>query len=79
MELTEQLEKLRSMLLSELTQSIHTVMKTELETALSPLNSTLNQVKSLYETHEERICGIEATLDQSEPRLSQVEAKLAII
>lgn len=52
-------------------------MKTELETALSPINSTLNQVKSLYETHEERICGIEATLEQNEPRLALVEAKLA--
>ena len=79
MELAEQFETLRSALLSELTQSIHTVIKTELQTALSPLNSTLNQVKSLCETHEERIGGIEATLDQSEPRLALVEARLATI
>ena len=79
MELAEQFETLRSALLSELTQSIHTVIKTELQTALSPLNSTLNQVKSLCEAHEERIGGIEATLDQSEPRLALVEAKLATI
>lgn len=79
MELTEQFEKLRSALLSELTQSIHTVIKKDLDIALCPLNSTLNQVKSLYESHEERICGIETTLDQSEQRLSVVEAKLATV
>ena len=43
---------------------------------MSPLRSTMNEVRSLYESHEERICGIEATLDQSEQRLVQVEAKL---
>ena len=76
MELAEQFEQLRSGLLSELTQAIHAVIRKELDTALAPLKSTLSEISSLYESHEERICGIEATLDQSEQRLVQVEAKL---
>ncbi|KAL2102184.1 hypothetical protein ACEWY4_001352 [Coilia grayii] len=77
MELTEQFDNLRSALLSELTQSIHTAVKKDLDTALAPLNSTLNQVKELYGSQEERICGVGTTLDQTEQRLSLLEAKLA--
>ena len=73
MELAEQFKQLRLRLLSELT---HAVIRKELETAMAPLKSTLSEINSLYESHEERICGIEATLDQSEQRLVQVEAKL---
>lgn len=79
MELTEQFENLRSALLTELTQSIHSAVKKDLDAALAPLSSTLGQVKEHCESQEERICGIESTLDETEQRLSLLEAKLAAV
>src|SRR4029434_4554729 len=62
--LPEDLEKLRSILLTDMTQAVHSALKNELETALTPVNSTLEQVKSYYESHDERIRGVEDHLSE---------------
>ena len=71
--LPEDLEKLRSILLTDMTQAVHSALKNELETALTPVNSTLEQVKSYYESHDERIRGVEDNLSDYSDRLVSVE------
>lgn len=77
--LPEDLEKLRSILLSDMTQTVHSVIKDELETALSPVNTTLEQVKAYYESHEERIRGVENNLSEYSDRLVSAESAIAAL
>ncbi len=53
--LLEDLEKLRTALLSDMTQVVHSLLKTELAGALSPVNMTFEQVKSYYKAHDEHL------------------------
>ncbi|KAK9967032.1 hypothetical protein ABG768_001452, partial [Culter alburnus] len=73
MALPEDLEKLRSALLSDMTQVVHSLLKTELAGALSPVNATLEQVKSYYEAHDERLREVEDGLNDYSDRLANVE------
>ena len=77
--LPEDLEKLRSILLTDMTQAVHSALKNELETALTPVNSTLEQVKSYYESHDERIRGVEDNLSDYSDRLVSVETAIATL
>ena len=42
--LPEDLEKLRLIFLTDMTRAVHSALKNELATALTPVNSTLEQV-----------------------------------
>lgn len=74
--LPEDLEKLRSALLSDMTQVVHSLLTTELAGALSPVNATLEQVKSYYEAHDERLREVEDGLNDYSDRLVNVETAM---
>lgn len=74
--LPDDLERLRSAILSDMTQVVHSLLKTELAGALSPVNATLEQVKSYYEAHDERLREVEDGLNDYSDRLVNVEASM---
>lgn len=67
------LERLRTALLSDTTQIVHSLLKTELTDALSPVTATLEQVKSYYEAHDQRLREVEDGLNEYSDRMVNVE------
>ncbi|KAF7707930.1 hypothetical protein HF521_016987 [Silurus meridionalis] len=63
------LERLRTALLSDTAQIVHSLLKTELTDALSPVNATLEQVKSYYEAHDQRLREVEESLNVYSDRM----------
>lgn len=76
LELPEDLERLRSALLADMTQAVNSVLKRELEVALSPVNTSLEQVKSYYEMHDEHIREVEDGLNDHSDRLVSAETAI---
>lgn len=79
LELPEDLERLRSALLADMTQAINSLLKRELEVALSPVNTSLEQVKSYYEWHDEHIREVEDGLNDQSDRLVSAENAIATL
>lgn len=73
-ELPADLEKLRSVLLSELAQSMNNILKKALDDALAPISASLEQVKSFSDSHGERIHGVEEGLSEHSDRIGAIEA-----
>lgn len=79
LELPEDLERLRSALLADMTQAINSVLKRELEVALWPVYTSLEQVKSYYELHDVRIREVEDGLNDHSDRLVSAETAIAAL
>lgn len=70
------LEWLHTALHSDMAQVVHSLLKAELVDALSPVNATLDQVKSYYEAHDERLREVENALNDYSDRLVSAEASV---
>lgn len=77
--LPDDLKRLHSALLSDRAQVDHSLLKTELADALSPMNTTLEQVKSYYEDHDLCLCEVEDGQNDYTDRLVNVEASLDML
>ena len=67
--LPDNLQRLRLVLLVDMTQAVHSALKRELEDALSPVNTTLEQVKSYYKSYNECIHRVEDGLNDHRDQL----------
>lgn len=77
--LPDDLERLRLVLITDMTQAVHSALKRELEDALSPVNATMEQIMSSYELHDERIREVEDGLNDYSDRLVSAEAAIAAL
>lgn len=77
--LPDDLGKLRSILVNDMTKTVQSALKSELEAALTPVNATLEQVKTYYESHEERIRGVEDHLSEYSDRLVSAETAITVL
>ncbi|XP_059818383.1 uncharacterized protein LOC132389837 [Hypanus sabinus] len=72
-------ERLRLVLLTDMTQAVHSALKRELEDALSPVNATVEQIMPYYESHDKRIREAEHGLNDYSDRLTSAEAAIAAL
>ncbi|XP_062893457.1 uncharacterized protein LOC134340309 [Mobula hypostoma] len=77
--LSDDLERPCLVLITDMTQAVHSALKRELEDALSPVNATMEQIMSSYESHDERIREVEDGLNDYSDRLVSTEATIAVL